>query len=235
MAGKEARCWLGSSSRSPLFAAPQVERNTPVKLCQMEPFAALGGGPSSALRPTQLSSRPTQLIWWSVHLLRRVFWGRNRGRSFVTRTGSLRRGWFIVPPLRAGPQSSPSSPPDKRAKNSSARKSAVSQTDVATSRLHMQPPSPPPPRLPASVAEQMRQNRPPARSHISSSLTPQRHMSLTDRPSVCFPLRDEVHFLCSLCFRPQIKKRDLPFKKRRVYIVWVLWGKAQSRHTVGGL
>lgn len=90
-----------------------------------------------------------------------------------------------------------------------------------------------------AVAEQMRQkptpSAPPARSHISSSLTPQRHMSLTDRPSVCFPLRDEVHFLCSLCFRPQIKKRDLPFKKRRVYIVWVLWGKAQSRHTVGGL
>lgn len=53
--------------------------------------------------------------------------------------------------------------------------------------------------LPASVAEHMRRT---PRSHISSSLTPQRHMSLTDRPSVCFPLQDEVHFLCSLCFRP---------------------------------
>lgn len=38
--------------------------------------------------------------------------------------------------------------------------------------------------------------------HISSSMTSQHHMSLTDGPSVCFPLQDEVHFLCSLCFRP---------------------------------
>lgn len=44
-------------------------------------------------------------------------------------------------------------------------------------------------------------------SHISPSMTSQHHMSLTDRPSVCFPLQDQVHFLCSLCFRPKIKKK----------------------------
>lgn len=82
--------------------------------------------------------------------------------------------------------------------------------------------------LPASVAEHMRRT---PRSHISSSLTPQRHMSLTDRPSVCFPLQDEVHFLCSLCFRPQIKKRDLPFKMLCLHCVSALRESTKPPHS----
>lgn len=55
-----------------------------------------------------------------------------------------------------------------------------------------------PPCVPASVAESTRRT---PRSRVPSS-TSQHHASLTDRPSVCFPPQDEVHFLCSLCFRP---------------------------------
>lgn len=43
------------------------------------------------------------------------------------------------------------------------------------------------------------------RPHISSCMTSRHHVSLSDRRSVCFPLQDGVHFLCSLCFR--LKKK----------------------------
>lgn len=56
-----------------------------------------------------------------------------------------------------------------------------------------------PPCVPASVAESTRRT---PRSRVPSSLTSQCRAGLTDRPSVCFPPQDEVHFLCSLCFRP---------------------------------
>lgn len=82
---------------------------------------------------------------------------------------------------------------------------------------------------------------PPTSAGSPHPIHPRRHTAtwawLTG-PSVCFPFRDEVHFLCSLCFRSpdeEKKRKEISLLKCCVYIVWVLWGKAQSRHTVGGL
>lgn len=109
-------------------------------------------------------------------------------------------GGFTVPSHHARHQSLTWSPPDKEGNADTGSQPwwsyAASAHAAAMCSL-----------LPVWVAEHM---RPTPRSHRSSSLTPQPHMSLTDRPSVCFPLQDEVHFLCSLCFRPEIKKRS-PF------------------------
>lgn len=73
-------------------------------------------------------------------------------------------------------------------RESAHRMSAVLLTDAAFSTCHMH-----------SICEL-------PVLEPQSPMTPRHHMSLSDRPPVCFSLQDRAHFLCSLCFRTNIKK-----------------------------
>lgn len=157
--------------------------------------------------PMHFSSRPTQLIWRPRHLLWRVaHQAGNKDEAFLTHglvatASGQQSGWVTTAACQRFHQSPPPSAPDRR--QTEVAKSAASQTDVATSRArtcirHVFGGGD----SWADAPSRNPQLRPSAGS--PHPILPRRQTAtwawLTG-PSVCFPFQDEVHFLCSLCFR----------------------------------
>lgn len=151
-----------------------------------------------------LSSQPTQPLWWSIHVLCMVLWGRNWVWGFLRVTKTL---GVVVARL---PRSRTDSPLHHRTKGINHQHHHLTKTGIHTQEvsciangcsrtpwLHVH--SPCVPGLLIAVAG--RTQRTP-RSHISSSMTPYE----LDWQAVCLfscsRRVHQVHFLCSLCFRP---------------------------------
>lgn len=140
----------------------------------------------------------------------------------------LPRSWFTVPSLHAGRQSSPLSPPDKERNptpGSRLRCKRVQQHHDHTCIRHV---------FPATAIGSWAH----AANPLNPASYPRWHRSATRAwlTGRLFVFLSKMKSISCASFVLDLRlKKEISLLKCCVYIVWVLWGKAQSRHTVGGL